>query len=149
MEFVVAFYPPFGAKSALLIVLFNDLGKPYRTKDNFLTLFSMCPFFCFFVSFCFVFLETKYYETEIFSDTGTFFSETEFSKSDPKKISETKLSKTETETLKKFANVLKSRGLKYQSAQVYKNQAGNQPPPNRQRVFIAGLPLHKGGRGGW
>ena len=94
-------------------------------------------------------MKLRYFLTPNFpeSETRTFCSKTEFSKSEPKRFSEAKLSETETETLKKFANVLKSRGLKYQSAQVYKNQAGNQLPPDRQRVFIAGLPLHKGGRG--
>ena len=83
------------------------------------------------MSFCFVFLETKYSETEIFSNTKfswkrnqDFFLREQIFQKRPKKISETKFSETETETLKEFANVSKSRSLKCQFAEVHKNHAG-------------------------
>ena len=115
------FCPLSGAKSVLLIVLFNYLGKPSCTKISFFNIVLLS--FYFFLSFCFFFLETKYFETEIFSNTKfswkqnqDFFLRDRIFKKRPKQFSETKFSETETETLKKFANVSKSRSLKCQSA---------------------------------
>ena len=116
------FCPPSGAKSVLLIVLFNYLGKPSCTKISFFNI-VLLSFLLFFLSFCFFFLETKYFETEIFSNAKfswkqnqDFFLRDRIFQKRPKQFSETKLSVTETETLKKFANVLKPRSLKCQSA---------------------------------
>ena len=62
------FCPPSGAKSVLLIVLFNYLGKPSCTKISFFNI-VLLSFLLFFLSFCFFFLETKYFENEIFPNT--------------------------------------------------------------------------------
>ena len=83
------FCPPSGAKSALLIILFIDLGKPSRTKNSF---FNINISFSFRHSASFFWrpniLKLRYFPTPNFpeSKTKTFFS----AKSETKKISETK-----------------------------------------------------------
>ena len=152
------FCPPSGAKSALLIVLFNDLGKPSRTKSNFLTLLFLSSFLLFFrVILLRVFGDQIFWNWNIFqhqiflkAKPGLFSPRANFPKATQKNSRDQIFRKRnwDPQRICKCLEIKKSEMSICRGAQksCWQIAPTLRQCPERQRIFIAGLPLNKGGQ---